>query len=80
MVICGHIHQENYQTHKHIQFMSSPSMCFQFTPDIDEYRLDEKMPGYRWVNLFDDGSFDTEVIRLPMNESLMPDFSSKGYK
>ena len=37
------------------------------------------MPGYRWIDLHEDGSFETRVCRIPYNEDFIPDLSSKGY-
>jgi Icc protein len=63
-VINGHIHQSNQQDIGGISFISSPSTCFQFTPQTSQFSLDSCMPGYRRLTLNDDGSIETEVVRL----------------
>lgn len=63
-VLNGHIHQARQQEIGGISFISTPSTCFQFTPETDEFSLDTRMPGYRRLLLNVDGSIETEVVRL----------------
>jgi len=63
-VINGHIHQARQQEFADVSFISTPSTCFQFTPDTEHFSLDARMPGYRRLILKHDGSIETEVIRL----------------
>lgn len=63
-VLNGHIHQARQQEIAGVSFISTPSTCFQFTPDTEEFSLDTRMPGYRRLMLMTDGSIDTEVVRL----------------
>jgi len=63
-VLNGHIHQARQQEIAGISFISTPSTCFQFTPDTQEFSLDTRMPGYRRLMLMQDGSIQTEVVRL----------------
>lgn len=63
-VVYGHVHQEVEQFENGIRFLGSPSSCFQFKPRSSEVSLDDKMPGYRWIILDDDGSIDTGVSRI----------------
>ncbi|MDX2477932.1 MAG: phosphodiesterase, partial [Gammaproteobacteria bacterium] len=63
-VLNGHIHQARQQEIEGISFISTPSTCFQFTPETDEFSLDTRMPGYRRLLLNADGSIETEVVRL----------------
>ncbi len=63
-VINGHIHQARQQEIAGVSFISTPSTCFQFTPDTDHFSLDSRMPGYRRLILKHDGSIETEVVRL----------------
>lgn len=64
-LIFGHVHQEFDQTIEHIRIMGSPSTCFQFKAHIDEFAVDKSLkPGYRWLELNDDGSLETGITRL----------------
>lgn len=63
-MLCGHIHQELDQTHESIRVLASPSTCMQFAPHTDEFAIDPKPPGYRWLLLHADGSVETGVQRL----------------
>ncbi len=63
-VINGHVHQASQKDIDGISFISTPSTCFQFTPDTDDFSLDTLMPGYRRLILKQDGSIETEVVRL----------------
>ncbi len=75
----GHVHQEAVQQYKNIQLYSTPSTCFQFLPKSEMFALDSKqMPGYRSFTLHDDGTFETQVYRLPQRV-LALDESAKGY-
>lgn len=78
-VIYGHIHQENYQQYQGIDFISTPATCWQFLPQSDKFKLDTCMPGYRWINLHSDGTFDTQLVRLDFDPDIYPDLESKGY-
>ncbi|MFW2438175.1 MAG: metallophosphoesterase, partial [Arenicellales bacterium] len=63
-VLNGHIHQARQQEIAGVSYISTPSTCFQFTPDTQEFSLDTRMPGYRRLILMQDGSIQTEVVRL----------------
>ena len=78
-VVCGHVHQETHIKRKEVDFYTTPSTSWQFTPKSPDFKLDNLMPGYRWINLNEDGTIQTEVIRIDYNEDLLPDLSSKGY-
>lgn len=78
-VVCGHIHQDTTILRKNVVFLSTPSTSWQFTLGSNDFKLDNLMPGYRWINLYEDGTIQTEVIRIPQNEAFVPDMNSKGY-
>ncbi len=63
-VLHGHIHQAGQKEVFGIQFISTPSTCFQFTPGTTDFTLDTRLPGYRCLTLLDDGGIETEVVRL----------------
>lgn len=60
-VICGHIHQELQTRVNNIAVYGTPSSCFQFTPHTPEAGIDDKPPGYRVLNLFEDGRIESRV-------------------
>lgn len=63
-VLHGHIHHRFEHTYKQLTVLGTPSTCVQFCEQTDEFALDTQQPGYRWLTLHDDGSFDTGVERL----------------
>lgn len=64
LAIYGHAHQD-YTTHiNNMTFLACPSTCVQFKPKAVEFTLDVLPPGYRWIQIEDDGSFSTGVYYL----------------
>lgn len=64
-LIFGHVHQEYDQQFQHIRILGCPSSCFQYAAGSDEFAIDDVLrPGYRWLELNDDGSLETGVSRL----------------
>lgn len=63
-VLCGHIHQAFDAMHKGVRVLGTPSTCFQFKPGRDSFAMDGLSPGYRWLELNDDGSLNTGVERI----------------
>jgi 3',5'-cyclic-AMP phosphodiesterase len=78
-VICGHVHQETAAERRGVSYLSTPSTSWQFSVGSEDFKLDTLMPGYRWIDLYDDGSFKTEVVRIDRNDAFIPDLNSKGY-
>lgn len=76
--LCGHVHQHFDEIHHGVRVMATPSTCVQFKPDSQDFALDAVSPGWRTLELFEDGSLSTEVHRLEGCQFL-PDFSSGGY-
>jgi len=64
VVLCGHIHQEFDTMRGDIRILGTPSTCVQFAPGQDDFHLDDKSPGYRWLELLQDGSIRTGVERI----------------
>lgn len=62
--IYGHVHQDRKTLRNQVPYFATPSTCAQFAPELDEFALDERAPAYRWIRLYDDGHFETEVVRL----------------
>lgn len=77
-VVWGHIHQEFEQQRGEVLFTSAPSTCIQFKVGSENFALTEELPGYRIIELSEEGSVTTEVRRTEV-----PDFQvaieSKGY-
>lgn len=63
-LLWGHIHQEWDQQRGNLRLLASPSTCVQFEPGSDDFKIDERSPGYRWLALHDDGRLETGVSRL----------------
>lgn len=65
VVLSGHVHQEFDQTIDHIRYLTSPSTCLQIKVGATEFVTDTQAnPGYRWLELNEDGTIDTKVIRI----------------
>jgi 3',5'-cyclic-AMP phosphodiesterase len=78
-VVCGHIHQDTKIIRDGVEFYSTPSTCWQFKPKSPGFKIDEAMPGYRWIYLKNDGTFTTKVIRVKHNGDFVPDIETTGY-
>ncbi|MBK0032476.1 3',5'-cyclic-AMP phosphodiesterase [Erwinia sp. S43] len=77
-LLCGHIHQELDLEWQGRRVLASPSTCVQFKPHCTNFTIDAESPGWRWLNLFDDGRVETEVCRLT-TRIFSPDLDSEGY-
>lgn len=64
VVLCGHIHQSMDRVINGVRLLATPSTCFQFKPGSERFALDGLAPGYRWLELHDDGGFLTDIVRL----------------
>ena len=78
VALFGHIHQALEQQRKGVSYLGSPSTCIQFHPDSFDFALDTANPGYRWFDLYADGTFKTGVSRVK-NKRYAVDFSGIGY-
>ncbi len=63
-VLWGHVHQVSDRQCDGVRFLSTPSTCSQFLPLSDEFAVDTRPPGMRWLALAADGSLATEVVWL----------------
>ena len=63
-VFWGHIHQEFNSQHGEVKLHSCPSTCVQFLPNSDDFALDTLAPGYRVIELKEDGLFNTYIRRV----------------
>lgn len=77
-VVHGHIHQQRDDQAHGLRFICTPSTCIQFKPRAGDFELDAQAPGWRWLELYEDGTIDTDVQRLTNFEPTV-DFESTGY-
>ena len=61
-----------------IMCMACPSTSVQFKPNCEKFTLDTVNPGYRWLDLYEDGQFESHVSRLK-DHSFVVDYQSNGY-
>ena len=60
----GHIHQSIEMHYGDIQVIGTPSTCRQFKPNSNSFAMDNSPPGYREIQLNQNGSIDTNVVWL----------------
>ena len=65
VIISGHIHQEQVRYRQGVTVYSTPSTCYQFKPYEDNFAYDKDTPpGYRWLQLANNGKVASWVERL----------------
>jgi Icc protein len=74
----GHIHQEMDKKTGGISVLGTPSTCFQFALNNADFKMDRMAPGYRIIDLFDDGTIETCVHRIESDMSEL-ELDSEGY-
>ena len=77
-ILWGHMHQQIDEYRNNVALMGSPSTCVQFAPGTDNFKADDTSPGYRWLELGEDGSIATGVSRV-QGVQFTVDLDSKGY-
>ncbi|QLE86904.1 MULTISPECIES: 3',5'-cyclic-AMP phosphodiesterase [Shewanella] len=81
-LLWGHVHQQldeiHHGTYGAIKLMATPSTCIQFKPKSSYFALDAQQPGYRLLELKDNGDILTNVYRVPGNK-FSPDNEASGY-
>jgi len=78
IVTWGHVHQDYCRQRGSVTLLATPSTCVQFKPLCDDFTVDTAMPGYRWYELNDDGSFTSGVERVTDKQYVI-DYKSAGY-
>jgi Icc protein len=63
-VAWGHAHQSLDIYRGEVRFMCTPSTCMQFKPRVAGFLTDDRPPGYRVLDLHDDGRLGSEVVWL----------------
>ena len=77
-LLCGHIHQDLDLDWNGRRLLASPSTCVQFKPHCTNFTIDDLAPGWRFIDLYSDGSIETTVCRLE-GDAFRPDMNSDGY-
>lgn len=77
-VVFGHVHQDSDRTINEVRYISTPSTCVQFLPKSEDFGIDTLGPGYRTLELHENGEIETAVERVKGPEFEI-DFSQKGY-
>jgi len=62
-ILFGHVHQIFEQIMNGVKCFSGPATCIQFMPRQDTFGIEYLPPGYRWIELHEDGSLDTGIER-----------------
>lgn len=63
--ICGHVHQAYDCNLGGFRVMTTPSTCFQFQSGSKVFTVTGGAPGYRWLDLYPDGSIVSSTNQLP---------------
>ena len=77
-LVWGHVHQVLDEQRNGVNLYSLPSTCVQFKPRSEDFAVADKNPGYRWFDLYPDGSITTEVSRV-VGVEFEVDYTIKGY-
>jgi len=77
-IITGHVHQPFAGYWGEIAVYSTPSSCVQFKQYCEDFTLSSDPPGYRWLDLCEDGSINTGVEFL-QDFTQTPDLDSASY-
>jgi Icc protein len=62
-LLFGHVHQIYNQVINKVRCFSSPATCIQFMPRKETFGLENLPPGYRWIELYEDGRLETGIER-----------------
>jgi len=60
-VIWGHAHQSYENAYDGMRMIGTPATCLQFLPHSDKFGIDNRPPGFRIMELGDDGVLRTHV-------------------
>jgi Icc protein len=77
-LLWGHIHQEFDGWRDGVRLLASPSTGVQFAPGSEDFQVDTRAPGYRWLRLHADGRIETGVSRVS-GIAFEVDYSVRGY-
>ncbi|MBV9389429.1 MAG: 3',5'-cyclic-AMP phosphodiesterase [Chroococcidiopsidaceae cyanobacterium CP_BM_ER_R8_30] len=78
LVVFGHIHQEFNQQRQDVHYLGTPASSIQFEPQSSNFSLDrEEAPGFRLLNLYPDGRWETRIERVAYTHQL--NLAATGY-
>ena len=77
-VLSGHVHQAFDVNQNGVRYLTSPSTCVQFKPQSDDFAVDNKAAGYRYLVLTKTGKIRTQIERIDIGEFTI-DESATGY-
>lgn len=66
LVCCGHVHQESSTSTAGPVVLTTPAVGPQFRPRTNEMQLDPLPPALRVIDLSDDGTWSSQVVRVQM--------------
>ena len=61
VLLWGHVHQAWEGSRNGVRLLCTPSTCAQFKPGSDNFAIDRRPPGFRWLRLFADGRIESGV-------------------
>jgi Icc protein len=64
-VLFGHVHQVFEKRRRGVRHFATPSTCVQFVPQTENPEVDPLAPGWRTLELWQDGRIRTRVRRVP---------------
>jgi Icc protein len=64
LVCCGHVHQESAIGGGGRTVLTTPATAVQFRPGTETQEIDGAAPGYRVIELNDDGTWRSRVVRV----------------
>jgi 3',5'-cyclic-AMP phosphodiesterase len=77
LVLFGHIHQAFQRRRQGVDYLGSPSTSIQFAPESSDFAVDHEQPGFRLLRLDADGTWQTEIKRVPYAHAM--DLAATGY-
>ncbi|MBW4525606.1 MAG: 3',5'-cyclic-AMP phosphodiesterase [Phormidium tanganyikae FI6-MK23] len=77
LVVFGHIHQEFQQQRGSVTFLGTPSTYIQFARESDDFALGQEPPGFRLIQLYSDGTWESQIKRVEFRYAL--DLAATGY-
>ncbi|HHC71966.1 MAG TPA: phosphodiesterase [Thiotrichales bacterium] len=60
-IVAGHVHQPWDEERGGLRLLASPATWLQFRPNQREFQLDDRPPGYRWLELGQDDRLATGI-------------------
>jgi Icc protein len=77
-ILWGHVHQEFSSRRRGVELYAAPSTCVQFLPGSEDFAVDTRTPGFRWLELYPDGRIRTGIERIAAYPDSI-DLTAGGY-